>query len=205
MTDVPATPGPGSPPGPPEPPLDSTAALLVRIRSGDASARELLFARYLPLLRRFAHGRLPAWARGLSETDDIVQMTLVRALKHVDTFELRREGAFLAYLRHVLLNLIREEIRRSRRRPSGTDDAHRVADEGPSLIEQAVGRDMMDRYEAALAELGEEQREAVILRLEFGYSFPEIAAALGKNTASAARMMVMRALIDVAERVGREG
>lgn len=205
MTDVPATPGPVSPPGAPEQPLDSTAALLVRIRTGDGAARELLFARYLPLLKRFAHGRLPAAARGLSETDDVVQMTLVRALKHVETFEPRREGAFLAYLRHVLINMIREEIRRAGRRPSATDDVHMVADAGPSLIEQAVGRETMDRYEAALAELGEEQREAVILRLEFGYSYPEIAAALGKNTVSAARMMVTRAMIDVAERVGREG
>lgn len=193
------------PAAPDEPPLDSTAALIDRVRAGDGSARELLFSRYLPVLRRFAHGRLPPGARGLSETDDVVQMALVRALNRVESFEARREGAFLAYLRHILLNIVREEIRRARRRPMATDDADAVADDRPSPVEQAVGREMLERYESALLELSSEQREAVMLRIEFGYSYPEIAAALGRNTTSAARMMVTRALIRVAERVGRTG
>jgi RNA polymerase sigma-70 factor (ECF subfamily) len=198
-------PGLHSPDAPDEPPLDSTAALLDRMRGGDSNARETLFARYLPALRRFAHGRLPHGARGLSETDDLVQMALVRALNRVDSFEPRREGAFLAYLRHILVNIVREEIRRARRRPAATDDSDELAGGGPSPVEEAVGRDMLERYEAALLELPEEPREAVMLRIEFGYSYPEIASALGLNTTSAARMMVTRALIRVAERVGRTG
>ena len=196
-------PGPRSPVEPDPPPLDSTAALIARLREGDGDARERLFSRYLPVLRRFAHGRLPASARGLSETDDLVQSAMVRALNRVEEFESRREGAFLAYLRHILVNLVREEIRRSRRRPAADEGVDRVADAGPSPVEQAVGRDMLERYEAALLELPEMAREAVILRIEFDHAYPEIAAALGLNTTSAARMMVTRALIRVAERVGR--
>ena len=61
-----------------------------------------------------------------------------------------------------------------------------------------------EREQASLiADLG--QSEAVILRIEFGHAFPEIASALGLNTTSAARMMVTRALIRVAEREGRNG
>src|SRR5262245_58685278 len=40
--------------------LDTTIRLLERIREGDAAARETLIQRYLPPLRRWAHGRLPA-------------------------------------------------------------------------------------------------------------------------------------------------
>src|SRR6476660_8945498 len=76
--------------------LESTAELLERIRSGDESARERLVSRYLPILKRLGHGRLPARARDLSDTDDLVQVTLIRALDHIETFEMRREGAFLA-------------------------------------------------------------------------------------------------------------
>jgi RNA polymerase sigma-70 factor (ECF subfamily) len=198
-------PGPLSPVEPDPPPLDSTAALIARLREGDGDARERLFSRYLPVLRRFAHGRLPASARGLSETDDLVQSAMVRALNRVEEFESRREGAFLAYLRHILVNLVREEIRRARRRPAADEGVDRLADAGPSPVEEAVGRDMLERYEAALLELPEVAREAVILRIEFGHAYPEIAAALGLNTTSAARMMVTRALIRVAERVGRTG
>ena len=95
--------------------LESTADLLSRVRGGDPAAREQLFARYLPILKRWAHGRLPGSARNLADTDDLIQTSLLRALNRVGEFEPRHEGAFLAYLRQTLLNALRDEIRRSRR------------------------------------------------------------------------------------------
>ncbi|MEO6461823.1 MAG: hypothetical protein ABIP29_01995, partial [Candidatus Eisenbacteria bacterium] len=63
--------------------LEATSLLLERCRAGDTAARDRLFQRFLPLLRRWAHGRLPASARPLADTDDLVQVSLVRALNHV--------------------------------------------------------------------------------------------------------------------------
>lgn len=180
-------------------PLETTAALLDRIRSGDAQARERLLERYLPLLRRWAHGRLPPGARGMAETADLVQVTCYRALTRLEAFEHRHEGAFFAYLRQIVLNAIREEIRRSTRRPSVPDPAHEAADEAPSVVEQAIGREMLASYEEALLGLTDEQREAVVLRLECGLAYPEIAEAMGKSSANAARMLVVRALVPLAE------
>jgi RNA polymerase sigma-70 factor (ECF subfamily) len=77
--------------------LESTAGLLERVRGGDAGARERLLSRYVPALRRWAHGRLPPRARELADTDDLVQVTLIRALDHLGDFEPRRPGAFLAW------------------------------------------------------------------------------------------------------------
>jgi RNA polymerase sigma factor (sigma-70 family) len=178
--------------------LDSTATLLERVRGGDGVARERLFARVLPVLTRWAHRRLPAGARDLAETDDLVQVTLTRALARLDGFESRGEGAFLAYLRQILLNLVRDEIGRARSRPSRAELDDTYADPGPSILERTVRRDTLERYEAALAELPAEQREAILMRIEFGYSHEQIARALGKPTANAARMTVARALLAVA-------
>src|SRR5262245_2234341 len=138
-------------------------------------------------------------ARDLAETDDLVQVTLVRSLSHLHEFDDRGEGAFFAYLRRALLNAIRDEIRRSRRHPArqGLDGA--IADRGRSPVEDAIGREALERYDNALAELSEEQRAAVILKLEFGMTNPELAAAMGKPTPNAARMTVARALIRIAE------
>ncbi len=174
--------------------LESTAFLLTRVRDGDEAARERLIVRYLPMLREWARGRLPGGARSLSDTDDLVQVTLIRALKHLNEFESRGEGAFLRYLRHVLLNAMRDEIRRAARRGPHDElvDAH--PSPAPSPLEATVSRDTMERYEAALQTLGEEQQEAVILRVEMGYSYDQIAEALGKNSANTARMVVTRAL-----------
>jgi RNA polymerase sigma-70 factor (ECF subfamily) len=182
--------------------LESTSLLLERLRRGESVARDLLLARYLPVLRRWAHGRLPPHARGLSDTDDLVQITLMRALERLPDFEARREGAFLAYLRQALLNVLRNEIRNAARRPSGAPIDERVPDRDPSPLEEAIGRDLLDRYEAALAALAEEQEEAVILRIEMGYSHEQIAEALGKSSANTARMVVARALLKLAETIG---
>lgn len=179
--------------------LETTSELLALIRQGDLAARDVLMRRYLPILTGWARGRLPSYARDLAQTDDLVQDTLRAALNHLDEFELRREGAFLAYLRRSLLNRVRDEIRRVRRGPlrEAMDDG--VADKRRSVVEEAIGRETLERYEAALGELSEEQREAVILRLEFGYTYPQIAAAMGKPTANAARMVVARALVRIVE------
>ena len=185
-------------------PLESTVVLLQRIRAGDAAARERLIARYLPTLRAWAHGRLPMNARGLADTDDVVQITLVRALNHLEGFEYRHEGALLAYLRQGVLNAIRQEIRRSRRRPGGEEPSEALVDESASVVEKAVGRETLERYERALMELTPDQREAAMLRLEFGMPYPEIAAAMGKSSANAARMLVVLALVRLAERLGRD-
>lgn len=199
----------GVPPRTPQPPqggggLESTAVLLVRAREGDRGARELLAARYYAVLRRFAHGRLPASARGMVETDDLVQTTVVRALAHIDHFEPRREGAFLAYLRRILINQIRDEMRRATRAPvfetaSGLDDRR------PSPLEELVGRESLERFEAALEKLRDKEREAVILRVEMGLGHQEVADALGIRSATAARMYVSRAVAKLAAHMREDG
>ncbi len=181
-------------------PQESTAVLLVRARAGDDVARTRLVQRVLPALQRWAHGRLPGYARAGLETDDLVQVALIRALDHLDDFTAMREGAFLAYLRRILLNSVRDELRRTARRGGGAVEVpDTLADASPSLLEHAMGREVMEAYEAALAQLTEEQQEAVILRIEFGYSHQEIADALGRPSENAARMVVARALARLAE------
>jgi len=182
--------------GPPErsAATGTTGLLLARARTGEVSAREALFERFMPIVRRWARHRLPASARGLADTEDLVQITLMRALNRLEHFEQRREGALLAYLRTILLNVVREEIRRAR--PAR---AQELLDEDAgapvrSELERLIGRETLERYERGLEQLSDVQREAVLLRLEFGYSHAEIAEALGKPTANAARMIVARAL-----------
>ena len=71
----------------------STLNLLERFKRGDEHAVDLLVERSIPPLRRWARGRLPPWARSLVETQDLVQVALVRALPHLKAFEPRHVGA----------------------------------------------------------------------------------------------------------------
>ncbi len=187
------------------PVLDSeaTVTLLARAKGGDDAALNHLLERCLPSLRRWAHGQLPPYARDAQDTADLVQDTVISALRRLDRLEARREGALQAYLRQALRNRIVDLIRQRRRRPDGTDLPADLTDGGPSPLEAAIGAENMARYEAALQRLRDEDREAIIARLELQYSYDELAVALEKPTANAARVAVTRALQRLALELGR--
>jgi RNA polymerase sigma factor (sigma-70 family) len=183
----------------------ATAILLTRARDGVIDARERLFERFFPVLRQWAHRRLPMGARDLNDTMDLVQITLLRALNRLEQFEARGEGAFLAYLRQILLNEIRKESNRAARRgPHETVDETLVSPHA-SIVDRVIGAEQIERYQRGLEQLSDEQREGVLLRLEFNYSYEQIADAVGKASPDAARMMVVRALARLAEIIDDHG
>jgi RNA polymerase sigma factor (sigma-70 family) len=181
------------------PPLDSTFVLIRRARAGDREAMDRLFDRHLKPLGRWARGRLPQWARDLTDTDDLVQDALLQTFKHIDDFEHRGVGALYAYLRQSLINRLRDQLRRQGRRPSMAPLDDVEIEDAESPLERAIGREGIERYQRALERLRPEEREAIIARIEMGYTYPEMAQALGKPTAEAARKAAQRALVRLAE------
>ena len=192
------------PEGPERRPLDpSSAELVLRARAGDSHAADILFERYLPVLRRWAAGRLPRWARDAADTDDMIQDTLIKTLRNVETFVPRHDGAVAAYLRHAMDNRIRDEIRKVRTRPAKGELPPDPRSALASPLEEAVGREALARYEEALARLSAEDRALVIARIELGLSYEEVAAETNKPSADAARMAVGRALVRLAAEMDR--
>lgn len=182
---------------------ETTLDLLVRARAGDQQCVEALFERCLPPLRRWARGRLPQYARDLADTQDLVQETVLHTLNKLPAFQPRHQGALQAYLRQAVANRIRDEIRRVQRRPMPIElnDVHAAA--APSPLEQAIGREGIERYEAALEKLRPVDREAIVARLELQQSYEEVAVALGKPNANAARVAVTRAIARLVEEMDR--
>lgn len=191
-------------PNDPDTKQERTSDLIARIQAGHTEAREILFARYLPVLKRWARHRLPQSARDLRDTDDLVQDTLLRTLERLQSFEDRGEGAFLAYLRQGLLNAVRDDLRRATARPHRVDLDDSLVDTATSTLDRLIGRDQMERIERGLAKLTSEQREAIFLRIEFGYSHQQVADAIGKPSANTARMTVARALVELARAMHEE-
>ncbi len=191
------------PPGGDAESADLTSELLDRARAGDDAALNVLFERHLPILKRWAHGRLPRWARDIADTTDLVQDTILQTLKQLDHFEYRGDGALQAYLRQAVMNRIRNELRKLAVRGASLTLDSRVQDEATSPFEAAVAQEMLDEYDAALQRLKPEEREAVISRVEFDLSYAELAEVLGKPSPDAARMAVVRALVRLAEEMNR--
>ena len=120
----------------------------------------------IPALRRYAR----ALTRDADIADDLVQDTLVRALRSEHLFH---GGDVRSWLYTILTNLNRNRLRSLARRPMHTsiedNDAPDFA--GP----EAGGRDI----ERALATLVEEQRTALLLVVLEGLSYREVAEVQG--------------------------
>ena len=185
-------------------PLLVTQELLARARDGDRAALDALLARYLPRLRRWASGRLPGFARSLLDTQDLVQETLARVVQGLDRIEVRGPGGFQAYVRQAVLNRIRDEVRWAARRPGPDGVPESIPDLAPSPLENAIGADVLERYERALARLDEDDRQLLHLRLELALDYQEITAMTGRPSRDATRMAIQRALARLAGEMGLE-
>ena len=184
---------------------ESTFSLVERAHRGDEGALERLMARHLRPLTRWARGRLPYWARDAEDTDDLVQDALLQTFKRLDAVEIRGPGALQAYLRQAVLNHIRNELRKKARRPDVGEFDGLEIDRGLSPLEEAIGHEAVERYEQALAKLRPEEREAIIGRVEMGYSYEELADALGKPSSEAARKAAKRAMVRLAQEMDHTG
>jgi RNA polymerase sigma-70 factor (ECF subfamily) len=182
--------------------VDATADLLARAQGGDEDALNRLFERHIPLLKRWASGRLPRWARQVADTSDLVQETIVATLRNLPSFERRGDGALQAYLRQALINRVRNEMRKATLRPAPNQIDSQLPHDGASPLEAAIGSQTLERYESALTRLSEDDREAIVTRVEFGLSYAEVAEVLGKPSADAARMAVVRALLKLEKEMG---
>jgi RNA polymerase sigma factor (sigma-70 family) len=181
----------------PEIPLlsdEPTIELVVRARGGDRSAMEALLERCLPPLKRWAHGRLPAAARGRLDTGDLVQEAALHAIGNLDTFEPRHVGAMQAYLRQSVINRIRDEVRRIVRNPPALELPEDHPSDRTSPLEFAIQAEAYDHYRHALTKLTPKERELIVARIEVQWSLAEIAHRFGMRTVDAARMAVNRAV-----------
>jgi RNA polymerase sigma-70 factor (ECF subfamily) len=174
--------------------VDSTLELLKRAHDGDRTAVDVLIERCIPPLRRWAHGRLPQFARSEYQTEDLVQEAVMRVLRRLDSFESRRVGALQAFLRQTVRNLICDEIRKVRHRHISLEFPDEVEDEQLSALETLIAKEKVERYEMAMKRLQSVDRELIVARFEMGLAFDDVAVATGRPTAAAARMAVTRAM-----------
>jgi len=157
--------------------------------SAEALRHDRLAARFLPILRSWANCRFPAQMQAHTQTPaqtpaqaqgaspDLVKKTLLTTLARVPRTLDQSEGALLIYLRAELIRALAAQ--------SSGDPENDAAD-----------------YEEALQKLSAIQREAVVLKFEFGMNFAEIAAALERPNAMAAQSLVARALMAMASILG---
>ena len=173
---------------------EPTIELVTRARRGDMTAMEALLQRCLPPLKRWAHGRLPAAARGRLDTGDLVQEAALHVLGNLSTFEPRHVGAMQAYLRQSVINRICDEVRRIVRQPPPVQLPDDHPSDRISPEEDAIRAEAYDHYRDAMSCLTPKDRALIVARIEMQWSLAEIAHRYGMPSVDAARMAVNRAV-----------
>ena len=188
----------------PSTPSTRTKDLLDRVRrNGDSRALSRLFREQGDRLRRWAHRRLPPWARRAADTVDVVQDALIQTFQRLDRFEDRGQGSLQAYLRQAVNHRIRDEMRRVVRRPTYELDggAWDLPARDASPFDAAEQAEWERAYKAALQQLTEDERALVVGRLELDYSYEQLAMMLGRASPGAARIAARRAVTRLAEKM----
>lgn len=180
---------------------ESERALVARAVAGRSTAISRLFARLRTPLERWAHGRLPRWARARLDTADLVQEAFLRLLPRLPGFEPRHAGALGAYLREAIRNRIRDEVRRAGKVEVPATTGLAEPRTSGAQLRGAIDGENRRRYLAALARLSAADRDLVVGRLDLDYSYEQLALACGKATPEAARVGVRRALLRLAEEI----
>ncbi len=175
----------------------SESRLLERVRRGSRGAAEALFARYGSWLRRWTRGRLPQRARSSLDTSDLVQEALRYMFTRLDWFESKRASSLRAYLRRVIENRIRDELRRATRRrlAIAPEQPVRMSDAGAPQLRRLVDDEAWRRYVDGLQRLSSRDRRLIAGRVEFGYNYRQLALVERMPSPDAARMALRRALI----------
>jgi len=168
-------------------PEDTDEALADRACRGDREAEATLARRLYPGVHALASRLL----RDPEAARDATQETFVRAFSRLDQFD--RTYRFSAWIFRILVNLIRDERRRSGRVVSEETVLHAREDLGPGPGELAIRDEEVRRARTALDELPEETRLAVLLFFQEGLSGREVSFALNLSY-TATRIKICRGL-----------
>ncbi len=163
---------------------DSDESLMLRYQKGDARAFEVLVQRH----RRPIFNFVLRYVRDTVAAEDVTQDTFLRVVRSADHYV--REAKFTTWLFTIARNLCVDASRRAKHRnmasldapidsESGTAKIEFVASEGPAVDRQAIGGELKQRMQLAIAELPEEQREIFLLREVGDLQFNEIAEIIG--------------------------
>lgn len=174
--------------------------LLHQTRTGDADALEQMLIHYLPRLRAFVRARAGAKLRQLESCSDLVQSACRDVLAALPEFEWRGEAEFRNFLFRAAWRKVVDHARRHAAKVRDADRQQPLTEADGAFLASTLtpsrdlqSREELDNIEAALAQLPDDYREAVVLRRVLGLSYAEIAEELERSE-GAVRNLVSRGL-----------
>jgi RNA polymerase sigma-70 factor (ECF subfamily) len=143
--------------------------LIWRFKRGSRDALQRIYEKYIVYLVTLATALL----NDASTAEDIVHDVFVLFAQSAE--KLRLNGSLKAYLATCVVNRVRDKIRTRSRQPASLDEANSICStlNGPEL--SAVCGEELQKLSCAMNNLPYEQREVMILHLQSGMMFKQIA------------------------------
>jgi RNA polymerase sigma-70 factor (ECF subfamily) len=197
-----------------------TDELVLRSARGDDSARQALLVRHRDRLRRMIGIRLDRRLLGRLDPSDVVQEVLIEAHEKLNDYLREQPLPFYPWLRQIawqrLVKIHQHHHARKRRvtnegppvlalpEDSVADLVERLAGSGTSPSRHALREELRLRVRRALGQLGERDREVLVLRYLEQLPLAEIAAVVG-TTEGAVKSRHARALLRLQALLGDAG
>lgn len=195
--------------------MDQTRELLLRWHGGDAQAMATLVEQEREFVQAQVRNRLGALLRRSADTQDVVQETILHALRNAPRFLLSDRGHFRALLLRMVENRLSSLASRQRRQkrdvqretPLASDHGLEVIDldraaEATDPGDAAARDDVRGWVRLALEVLDTDDREVLVLHDYQGLDFPAIGEELGEP-ADTVRMRYRRALPKLARALAK--
>lgn len=181
---------------------DDDKSLLARFVEGDEAAFMTLYERHAPEVlasatRLLGKRRDPdadaspgsvarRQSRASESAQDAAQETWLRFTAGAEDF--RGESSVRTWLLKIVFHVCQEMRRKAEREPKGKPVSWERIDGAPSPFESAATAEAREGVRTALAMLPESQRDVVLLRETFGYTFDEIGEGMGIHPKAAQRL-----------------
>lgn len=171
--------------------------LVAAAKAGDAEAFGRLFDHFHEPVHRYVAARV----RRPSDAEDLAQLVFVKALEALPRYE-QRGVPFGGWLFRLARNVAIDHLRTHREHVE-LDVLAEQPDRQAGPEAQVLARHEMEAVFAALAELTDEQRDAIALRFFGGLSAHEAAVAMGKREGTV-RGIQFRAIAALRRHLGPE-
>jgi RNA polymerase sigma-70 factor (ECF subfamily) len=199
--------------------VTKTLDLIQRAQNGDRDALGRVLARYSDRVRRIVRARLGKRLRRLVDSGDIVQETLLVAVRKWSDYDVPDEASVINLLARIAQHQITDwaDKANSQKRnldlqvsmESNDSQTSGLAFDPPDSetrqIDRQIRRERQEMVDDCLAELREDYRELILQRDFAGNSWKQVAELTGRPSENAARMAYGKALYELTKLVRRHG